>query len=138
MRNEECVFCKISNKEIPSNIVYEDESICCFLDIDPINEGHVLIVPKGHYNDIDELDDETLMKITKLSRKLTTVIKKIFNPDGYTIMQNGGAFADFGHYHVHVFPRYKDDEFGWTCKELNKRESLDSIQDKLMSRLDGI
>ena len=46
MRNEECVFCKIANSEIPSHIIYEDEIICCFLDIDPINEGHVLIVTK--------------------------------------------------------------------------------------------
>jgi histidine triad (HIT) family protein len=131
MGNKDCVFCKIVNKEEPSNIIYEDELVCCFLDIDPINEGHVLIVPKEHYHDIDDLDDETLLRITKLSIKLTKVTKKAFNPDGYTIMQNGGLFTDFGHYHMHIFPRYIDDEFGWTCKSIDNKKSLDVVKEKL-------
>ncbi|MBU3107347.1 HIT family protein [Clostridium gasigenes] len=104
------MFRKIVNKEAPSNIIYEDELVCCFLDIDPTNEGRVLIVPKKHDHDVDELDDETLLRITKLSTTLTKVIKKAFNTDGYTIMQNGGIFTDFVHYHVHVFPRYNSNE----------------------------
>lgn len=138
MKNKDCVFCKIINKEQTANIVYEDDLVCCFLDIDPINEGHVLIVPKKHCNDIDNLDDETLLRITSLSSKLTKVIKKAFNPDGYTIMQNGGIFTDFGHYHLHIFPRYKDDEFGWTCKELTNPSSLEIVRENLKSILKNI
>ncbi|MGH4120394.1 HIT family protein [Clostridium sp.] len=101
------------------------------LGLEKCNEGHILIVPKEHYHDIDDLDDETLLRITKLSIKLTKVIKKAFNPDGYTIMQNGGIFTDFGHYHMHVFPRYIDDEFGWTCKEFDNKNNLDFVKEKL-------
>lgn len=135
MKIDECVFCKIVNKEEPSNIIYEDELVCCFLDIDPINEGHVLIVPKEHYHDIDDLDVETLLSITKLSVKLTKIIKKAFNPDGYTIMQNGGLFTDYGHYHLHVFPRYKKDEFGWTCKIIDNKRCLDVVKENLKAIL---
>jgi histidine triad (HIT) family protein len=131
MTNKDCIFCKIGKKEEPAHIIYEDQWVCCFLDIDPINEGHVLIIPKEHFHDVDELDQETLHRIINLSTRVTKGIKKAFNPDGYTIMQNGGLFTDFGHYHMHIFPRYRDDEFGWTCKELDNKNSLDSVKEKL-------
>ena len=73
-----CIFCKIVNKEIPSEIIYEDDLICCFLDIEPINEGHVLIVPQKHYLDVDELDKETSIKIMEFSIVMTKVIKNYF------------------------------------------------------------
>ena len=138
MKTNTCVFCKIINKEAPSNIIYEDELICCFLDIDPINEGHVLIVPKNHYHNIDEIDDKILLKIIQLSKKITKTLNKVYNCDGYTMMQNGGIFTDFGHFHMHIFPRYKNDQFGWTCKELTKPESLENVKEKLQSQLKSI
>ena len=76
-----CIFCKIVNKEISAEIIFEDDLICCFLDIDPINQGHVLIIPKKHYLDIDELDRETSTRIMDFSIVMTKVIKNIFNPD---------------------------------------------------------
>lgn len=130
-RNKDCVFCKIANNEEFSNIIYEDELVCCFLDIDPINEGHILIIPKEHFHDIDDLDDKTLLRIVKLSTKFVKLIKKVFSPDGYTIMQNGGIFTDFGHYHMHIFPRYIDDKFGWTCKSNNAKNNLALVKEKL-------
>ena len=126
-----CIFCKIVNKEIPSEMIFMDDLIYCFLDIEPINEGHILIIPKRHYLDVDELDKETATRIMDFSIVMTRVIKKIFNPDGYTIMQNGGLFTDFGHYHMHVFPRYIDDEFGWTCKSIDNKKSLDVVKENL-------
>lgn len=134
-KNKDCIFCKIVNKEEPSNIIYEDELVCCFLDIDPINEGHILIVPKEHYHDIDDLEDETLFRMAKLSVRFTKLIKKAYKPDGYTIMQNGGVFTDFGHYHIHIFPRYIDDGFGWTCKSSKTRNSLIVTKEKLKAIL---
>lgn len=138
MKINECVFCKIIKKEAPSHIIYEDKEICCFLDIDPINEGHVLIVPKKHIHNIDEVDDKILLKILNLSKKLTKVFKKTYNCDGYTMMQNGGIFTDFGHYHMHIFPRYKNDKFGWTCKEIINPESLENVKEKLQVELKSI
>lgn len=109
-----CDFCKIASHEINANIVYEDESIMAFLDYEPINEGHMLIIPKEHLLDIDEISDKLLHSMLDLSKRIVSSLKKVYSPEGYTIMQNGGAFNDLGHYHLHVFPRYKDDGFGWT------------------------
>ncbi|WP_064093439.1 HIT family protein [Rossellomorea aquimaris] len=135
MLKKDCAFCSIVGKDAPGNIIFEDDLVCCFLDIDPINEGHVLIVPKKHCHDVDELEEETFIRITKLSRKMTKVMKKAFHPDGYTIMQNGGKFTDFGHYHLHIFPRYVNDEFGWNSKELDNQSSFESVREKLRDTL---
>jgi len=112
-----CVFCDIAEKKIEANIIFENDNICCFLDSDPINEGHILIIPKQHYLDADEIPDLILFEIMALSKKLVKMIKVKYSPDGYSIMQNGGIFNDIGHYHLHIFPRYKDDGFGWTFSD---------------------
>ena len=109
-----CIFCDIANKKMDASIVYEDEQIMAFLDIDPINEGHILLIPKKHYMDVEELPADVLNHLMKISQKLVVAIKKMYQPDGYSIMQNGGAFNDIGHYHLHIFPRYEGDGFGWT------------------------
>jgi diadenosine tetraphosphate (Ap4A) HIT family hydrolase len=131
------LFCKIIKKEEPAHIVYEDDLVCCFLDIEPINNGHILIVPKKHYLDIDEMDEEILIRISKISKCITKIIKDTFNPDGYTIMQNGGFFNEIGHYHMHVFPRYIKDEFNWSCKEIDDKLSFDDIKNHIISHLNN-
>ena len=108
-----CIFCDIANKKLETNIVYEDETVMAFLDNDPINEGHVLLIPKEHYLDVDELPSDVLCHLMNVSQKIVIAIKKVYLPDGYSIMQNGGAFNDIGHYHMHIFPRYENDEFDW-------------------------
>ena len=111
----ECVFCH--KEKLVTDIVYEDELVMAFMDMDPINEGHVLLVPKEHYLDADEMPDETLTHLMLVSKKIVSVIKEIYKPDGYSIMQNGGKFNEVGHYHRHIFPRYEGDGFGWTYGE---------------------
>ena len=108
----ECLFCNKEN--IVTDIVYEDELVMAFMDMDPINEGHVLVVPKSHYLDVDEIPNEVLAHLMIISKKIVHAIKEIYEPDGYSIMQNGGEFNDVGHYHLHIFPRYQGDDFGWT------------------------
>ena len=108
-----CIFCDIVNKKLETNIVYEDETVMAFLDNDPINEGHVLLISKEHYLDVDELPSEILINLIEVSQKIVKAIKKIYQPDGYSIMQNGGMYNDIRHYHLHIFPRYENDGFGW-------------------------
>lgn len=108
----ECIFCNKEN--IVTDFVYEDEMVMAFMDMDPINEGHVLLVPKDHYLDVDEIPDEVLSHLMIVSKKIVSALKDIYKPNGYSIMQNGGEFNDIGHYHLHIFPRYKSDGFGWT------------------------
>lgn len=116
-RDSMCIFCDIANKKLETNIVYEDEVVMAFLDCDPINEGHILMIPKEHYCDIDEMPVEVLNHLMVVSKRLVIAIKKVYQPNGYGIMQNGGVFNDIGHFHLHVFPRYENDGFGWTCSD---------------------
>lgn len=112
---ENCIFCNREN--LTTDIVYEDELVMAFMDIAPINEGHVLLIPKKHYLDVDEIPDATLSHLMIISKKIVAALKEIYKPDGYSIMQNGGMFNDVGHYHLHIFPRYSGDGFGWTSWE---------------------
>lgn len=138
MENNECIFCKIISKTLDSNIVYEDDLICCFLDIEPINEGHVLIVPKKHKHNIDEIDDEVLSTMMNLLKQISIIFKNVYSCQGYTIMQNGGDFTDFRHFHIHIFPRYKDDGFNWICKEENNINNQEFVRDILKENLNLI
>ena len=113
----ECVLCKIINKEIECKIIYETESIISFLDIDPINEGHILIIPKIHVDSLEKVSLDVLNEMLVLTQKIVVAYKKIYHIKGYSIMQNGGEFCDFGHFHLHIFPRYLNDGFGWTYPE---------------------
>ncbi|HCQ89996.1 MAG TPA: HIT family protein [Clostridium sp.] len=131
----DCIFCKIVKGDLPSNLVYENDLIMCFLTIEPINEGHVLIIPKSHYLDTDEIPTEVVTSMMVLSKRIVKVIKEKYSPDGYSVMQNGGEFNDIGHYHMHVFPRYKGDGFGWTFSD-KKHNFSQEIAKELKIMLD--
>ena len=113
----ECVFCEIIKKQEESYTIYESKNIIAILDIDPINEGHVLIIPKLHVESIEKLSIDVLHEIMEVTQKVVAALKDIYHMDGYTVMQNGGEFCDFGHAHFHIFPRYKNDGFGWVYPE---------------------
>lgn len=110
----ECLGCRIVNQLEPVNIVYEDSHVVCVLDIAPFNDGHLLILPKKHYVDVDEMDEVTMAAIMNASARLSKLLKKAFRPDGITFCQNGGVFNDLTHYHMHVIPRYIGDGFSWS------------------------
>lgn len=129
-----CVFCKVVKGEIKTHTVYQDSSVMAFLDIDPINEGHILLIPKEHYLDADEMPEELLTHLMLVSRKLIKAVKETYRPQGYSVMQNGGEFNDIGHYHLHVFPRYTKDGFGWTDSNKEKGYS-EEIARNLISHL---
>ncbi len=131
----DCIFCKIVKGDLPCNLVYENDLIMSFLTIEPINEGHVLIIPKSHYLDTDEIPTEVVTSMMVLSKRIVKVIKEKYSPDGYSVMQNGGEFNDIGHYHMHVFPRYKGDGFGWTFSD-KKHNFSQEIAKELKIMLD--
>lgn len=113
MKENQCLGCQLANKQMDTHTVYENELLICILDIEPLNEGHILILPKRHYYDVDDLDDITANEIMKTSAMLSRVLKAHYQTDGITIIQNGGKFNDLAHYHMHVFPRYIGDGFEW-------------------------
>ncbi|MDI7743788.1 HIT family protein [Lysinibacillus fusiformis] len=106
-----CLGCKLANKELPVHVVYEDDDVCCILDHDPFNEGHVLILPKNHIRYFDELSEPTANSVIKASGILSKAIKELFHPDEITVCQNGGIFDELTHFHIHIVPRYKGQNF---------------------------
>lgn len=128
-----CVFCNIIHNRIEAHVVYEDDMVIAFLDNDPINNGHVLVVPKAHKLDIDDLSDDELHRITSVCNMLVKALKRTFKTDGYSIMQNGGAFNEIGHFHMHVFPRYIGDGFGWLDNHIELRDMADILRELKMN-----
>lgn len=137
MRDENCIFCKIAAGEIPSATLYEDEDFRVILDIEPASKGHALILPKEHYANLYELDDEIAAKVLVLAKKIVTKLTDILGCDGYNIVQNNGVEAGQSvfHYHMHLIPRYKGDsvDIKWklgTLTEEDKKEILEKINEK--------
>ncbi|MBP5444737.1 MAG: HIT family protein [Acholeplasmatales bacterium] len=106
-----CVFCKIIEGSIPSTTVYEDERVKCILDLSQAGVGHTLVIPKAHYANVLEIDDETFGYAMKIAKKIAKALKKTFNCDGINILNNCGEAAGqtVFHLHIHVIPRFFND-----------------------------
>ena len=128
MKDNNCIFCKLANGEIPTNAIYEDEDFKVILDASPASKGHALILPKEHYANIYEIDDEVLAKASKLAQKIITHEKDVLKCDGYNVVQNNGEVAGqtVFHYHMHLIPRYASDDntnvIEWKHKEFTDDE----------------
>lgn len=110
---QSCLFCEIIQKQEPSYIIYENEFVCCFLDKYPINQGHILVVPKKHYQELSDVDNKSLTEVILASQRIARSLESILHTDGITVIQNNGAFKDVNHYHMHMIPRYEHDGFSW-------------------------
>ena len=107
---EDCIFCKIIKGEIPSFKVYEDEYVFSFADINPIAEGHTLIIPKKHTRDLWEIDEKYLIAVHLASKKIIAAVSEALKPSGVAAMQLNGESVGQSvlHYHLHLIPRLKD------------------------------
>lgn len=106
----DCIFCKIINKEIPANIVYEDEYVLAFLDITQGTKGHTLVIPKKHSKNLLEVDEESLTHVFTTTQKIAKAIQKAFNPIGINVINNTNKpLQSVFHFHVHIIPRYEND-----------------------------
>jgi histidine triad (HIT) family protein len=107
----DCIFCKIVSGEIPSVKVYEDDRVFALMDINPINEGHLLIVPKAHAATIHEIAEADFLAVMSATHKLAAALKKALNPDGINLLQLNGKAANqvVPHLHVHIVPRWFGD-----------------------------
>ncbi len=100
----DCIFCKIIKGEIPSYTVYEDNIVKVFLDISPVENGHMLIIPKEHCLDIDDIKLETITHIYEVAKKMHLLLKEKLNIDGMQVVQNNGTLEEVKHYHMHLIP----------------------------------
>ena len=125
-----CLFCDIAAHKAAAYIVNETEKTISFLEIDPANEGHMLIIPKLHVDSITELPDDYVLKMTEVARHAVRSFRKVYNTDSYGIMQNGGTNCDFGHFHLHVFPRFTNDGYDWIYPQ-GEKEVSEAVAEKL-------
>ena len=128
---EDCIFCKIIKGEIPSYTIYEDETVKVFMDINPISKGHLLVIPKVHYTNLIDIDNETLSKIDDIIREIYPKLKEKLGCEGLTRMQNNELGQDVKHYHMHLIPRYKNDSFSPTVNA-EAKESIEETYKKLI------
>ena len=126
MRDENCIFCKLANGDIPTATLYEDDDFRVILDIEPASKGHALILPKAHYANLFEMPEELLAKAMSLAKVWGEKLVKGLNADGLNLVQNNGLAAGqtVFHYHLHMIPRYDHDQVGelWTPGSLSAEQ----------------
>jgi histidine triad (HIT) family protein len=125
-QEKDCLFCKIGRGKIPSNKVFENEKFLVFLDIKPVNHGHLLIIPKKHIVWMQEADDKTIGEIFKLTKKMMLALKKSLACDYVQISVVGNEIP---HFHVHLIPRYQGDHFrNFPTKRYELREAEEILK----------
>ena len=109
MRDDNCIFCKILNGDIPSRKVFEDDDFCVIMDVDPATKGHCLILPKEHYANLLVMPDELAARVLPLAKKVAAHLQETLGCDGINLVQNNGEVAGqtVHHFHMHVIPRYQ-------------------------------
>lgn len=135
MKDNDCIFCKIANGEIPSRTLYEDEDFRVIMDLVPATKGHSLILPKEHYKNIYEIADDTAAKVLPLAKKMAALMTEKLGADGFNIVQNNNEVAGqtVFHFHVHLIPRYNDDNQSLVMKPQEMTDAqLDVIKEQII------
>ncbi len=128
--DNDCIFCKIANGEIPSSTIYEDDMFRVILDLSPATKGHALIIPKNHMANIFEMDESTAGKVFVLASRIAKAMKEALHCDGLNIVQNNGEIAGqtVFHFHMHIIPRYEGDNqnINWVpgTSEADERDAV--------------
>lgn len=118
VRNAECVFCKIVAAELPSSVVYEDESLIAFLDINPLAEGHLLVLPRDHYEGLADMPSGLCGRVCSALPAIARSLVAVTGVEGFNLLQSNGAVAGqvVHHVHFHLIPRAAEDELGFRWK----------------------
>ena len=127
----DCLFCKIIEGSIPSKTIYEDELVKVFLDINPNTNGHCLIIPKKHIVTVKEVDSILTTHILEVEKKIYDLLKEKLSIKGLTIVQNNELGQDVKHYHVHLIPRYEDDNWNINFNQESLKDT-DEIYQEIM------
>ena len=124
MYSENCVFCRDVIRGRKASIVYENDSVIAFMDIAPVEPGHVLVVPKDHYVNIMDIDEPVYLEVHRVTRMISPAIVRAVGADAVNIGQNNGACANqrVFHYHVHIIPRFCSRELNWGRRTMEDEE----------------
>jgi histidine triad (HIT) family protein len=135
---EDCVFCRIVNGTTPESVVYADEKVLAFMDIQHVNPGHVLIIPKVHASGLSDLDEETGAHLFKVAMRIAGAVKRSgVKCEGVNLLLSDGraAFQEVFHVHLHVIPRFEGDNlhisFGSKYSLRPERSELDKIASRI-------
>jgi histidine triad (HIT) family protein len=132
---DNCIFCKIAGGQLPAVVLHEDEQLMAIMDAFPATEGHVLIIPKAHAENMYDLPEETAAAILPLAQKLARKINAALKPEGINILQNNGKAAGqvVFHYHMHLIPRYPDD--GVVIKANPDKQTTQGQREKIAEKI---
>ena len=136
MRDDNCIFCKLANGDIPTNTIYEDADFRVILDASPAAKGHALILPKNLYADLYEIDENVAADAMKLAKKLAIHMTDVLKCDGFNLVQNNHEVAGqtVFHFHMHLIPRYlnakNNDILNWSHETFSPEEMAE-IRDSL-------
>src|SRR5258706_14747225 len=124
----DCVFCKIRDGEIPSMKIFEDDKTLVFMDINPLNSGHFLVITKAHAPNLFEAEVEDLQAAIATAQRVALAIREALKPDGLNMVQANGAaaFQSVLHYHLHLIPRWANDGkgFDWRLVAGNREQIM--------------
>ncbi|MBI3305818.1 HIT family protein [Candidatus Nomurabacteria bacterium] len=137
MKND-CIFCKIVKREIPAHKLHEDTETLAFLDINPVNIGHALVIPKKHFPNIYEIPEETLLHVIKTVKKISHAVKKGLKADGINVTMNNDPAAGqiVFHAHIHIIPRHINDGFShWRGKRGYQEGEKEAVVQKITQAL---
>jgi histidine triad (HIT) family protein len=111
MSMDDCVFCKMVAGQIPVTKIYEDDAVLSFLDIGPISDGHTLVIPKQHFEKLNDCPAELAGKVCSHLGRIAEAVAGAMNADGYNVLCNNGRAAGqlVGHLHFHIIPRNSGD-----------------------------
>lgn len=134
---DDCIFCKIVNKEVPAEIIYENDLVMAFLDNNPISLGHVLIVPKKHYENIYDVAEEYLKELVLVAQKIALSYREVFGINNLNLLHNAGKAGQqiVFHFHFHLIPRKEGDGVDFEKKRFSElKEKYSEFVEKLKER----
>ena len=135
MKDENCIFCKIANGEIPTKTLYEDDTFRVIMDLGPATKGHALILPKEHYKNLYEIPENVAADAMILAKKMAIKMTNALHADGFNVVQNNNEIAGqtVFHFHIHLIPRYTDDnqKITWVSGKMTDEE-LNDIQKQIL------
>ena len=139
------IFAKIIQGKVPASFVYRDEKVSAFMDIQPINPGHVLVIPNREVASLTDLDEETGAHLFRIGHRIAKALRQSgLKCEGVNLFLADGQAAkqDVFHVHLHVFPRFRGDNFKWqfgrNYSKLPKREELEQTAESIKLALDSI
>jgi histidine triad (HIT) family protein len=134
----DCVFCRLRDGQIPSTRVYEDERTIAFMDINPLNDGHALVIPRVHAATIFEVDEADLGAAIVTAKRVANAIRQALRPDGLNLLQANGAaaFQSVPHFHLHLIPRFTGDGKGFDWPMVpGDRGRIQGVAEKIRTAL---